>query len=107
MRLTGPGGVGHGKVGPCHGVCLGFHGGMAGRLPNQLITSHETVKVIEDSHLKTSRAEKIKEEKADFVKKKALAEKRKNECTNKSVRGGVRGGARGGKCGRGRGNDKL
>ena len=79
---------------------------MADRLPNKLITSHETVKFVEDSHLKTSRAEKFKEEKADFVKK-ALAQKRKNEHTNKSVRGGVRGGARGGKCSRGRGKGKL
>ena len=69
MRPMGPGGVGHGKAGQCHGVHVSFCGGMAGRLPNQLITSHEPVKFIEDSHLKTSRAEKIKEEKADFVKK--------------------------------------
>ena len=69
MRLMGPRGVGHGKAGGHHGVHLSFHGGMAGRQPNQLITFCETVKFIEDSHLKTSRAEKIKEEKADFVKK--------------------------------------
>ena len=56
------------------------------------------MKFIEESHLKTTRAETIKEEKAVFVKK-ALAEKRKNEHT--------RGGMRGGKCGRERGKGKL
>ena len=69
MRLMGPGGVGHGKAGQHCSIHLSFHGGMAARLPNQLIPSSETVKFIEDSHLKISRAEKIKEEKADFVKK--------------------------------------
>ena len=56
------------------------------------------MKFIEESHLKTMRAEKIKEEKAVFVKK-VLAKKRKNECT--------RGGMMGGKHGRGRGKGKL
>ena len=50
-----------------------------GKLPNQLITSPETMKFIEDTHIKTLHAEKIKEEKAEFCKKKALAEKRKND----------------------------
>ena len=86
MRPTGPGGVGCGKGGwPC-GIHLSFCGGITGHLPNQLVTSPESVKFIEESHLNTTRAEKIKEEKAVFVKK-VLAEKRKNEYT----RGGMRG----------------
>ena len=90
MRLMGPGGPGHGKGGWAHGTHLSFCGGIAGCLPNQLVTSPESVKFIEGSHLKTTRAEKIKEEKAVFVKK-VLAEKRKNEHT----RGGIRGGKHG------------
>ena len=58
---------------------LSLRGGMrGGKLPNQLITSPETMKFIEDTHIKTLPAEKIKEEKAEFCKK-ALAEKRKND----------------------------
>ena len=49
-----------------------------GRLPNQLVTSPETLKFIEETHIKTLHADKIKEEKAEFCKK-ALAEKRKND----------------------------
>ena len=41
-----------------------------GKLPNQLITSLETMKFIEDTHIKTLHAKKIKEEKAEFCKKK-------------------------------------
>ena len=98
MRPMGPGGAWCRKGGWAHGTHLSFHGGITGHLPNQLVTSPESVKFIEESHLKTTRAEKIKEEKVVFVKK-ALAEKRKNECT--------RGGMMGGKCGRGRGKGKL
>ena len=75
MRLTGPGGARHGKGGWACGMHLSFHGGIAEHLPNQLVTSPESVKFIEESHLKTTREEKIKEEKAVFVKK-VLAEKR-------------------------------
>ena len=40
---------------------LSLQGGMrGGKLPNQLITSPETVKFIEDTHIKTLCAEKIK-----------------------------------------------
>lgn len=49
-----------------------------------------------------SRADKIKEENANFVNK-ALAEKRRNENTKSSVMGGMRGGTHG----RGRGKGKL
>ena len=78
LHLTGLGGCGHGKRGVKRG-CLSLQGGMrGGKLPNQLITSPETVKFIEDTHIKTLCAEKIKEEKTEFCKK-ALAGKRKND----------------------------
>ena len=41
-----------------------------GKLPNQLITSPETMKFIEDTHIKTLQTEKIKEENAEFCIKK-------------------------------------
>ena len=50
---------------------LSLKGGMkGGRPPNQLITSPETLKFIEETHIKTLHAEKIKGEKAEFCKKK-------------------------------------
>ena len=48
-----------------------MHGG---KLPNQLVTSPESIKFIEDSHIRTERAEKVKEEKDKFWKE-ALAAK--------------------------------
>ena len=65
---TGPGGRGRG-----HG-----HGGW---LPNQLLTSPETVQYIEEAEEHTQKKEKLKQEKDDFVKK-ALAEKSKKRQAN-------------------------
>ena len=59
MRPMGPGGAGHRKGSQACGTHLSFHGGITGHLPNQLVTSPERVKFIEESHLKTTRAEKI------------------------------------------------
>ena len=50
--------------------------------------SPETVKFIRESHLKTSRAEKSKEEKGDFVKK-AFAEKKEWMSTQRTLSGVV------------------
>ena len=52
-----------------------MHGG---KLPNQLVTSPELIKFIEDSHIRTERTEKVKEEKDKFCKE-ALAAKQKRE----------------------------
>ena len=65
IHPTGPGGRGHG--------CS--HGGW---LPNQLLTSPETVRYIEEAEECTQKKEKLKQEKDDFVKK-ALAEKSKKD----------------------------
>ena len=54
IHPTGPGGRGHG-----HG-----HGG---QLPNQLLTSPETVQYIEKAEECTQKKEKLKQEKDDFV----------------------------------------
>ena len=72
LRPTGPGGHGRGSRGQGH---LGMHGG---KLPNQLVTSPESLKFIEDSHVRITRAEKVKEEKAQFCKK-AYCDKLKRE----------------------------
>ena len=45
-----------------------------GKLPNQLVTSPKLIKFTEDSHIRTERAEKGKEEKDKFCKE-ALAAK--------------------------------
>ena len=72
LQPTGPGGHGHGCG---RGRSLGMH---RGKLPNQLVTSPESIKFIEDSHIRTERAEKVKEEKDKFCKE-ALAAKQKRE----------------------------
>ena len=63
IHPTGPGGRGHGR-------------GRGGWLPNQLLTSPETVQYIEEAEECTQKKEQLKPEKDDFVKK-ALAEKSK------------------------------
>ena len=68
LRPTGPGGHGRGSRGQGHlGMC-------GGKLPNQLVTSPESLKFIEDSHERITKAEQVKEEKAQFCKK-AYADK--------------------------------
>ena len=58
---------------------LGLRGGMrGGRLPNQLITSPETLKFIEETHIKNCVLRRSRRKKLYFCKK-ALAEKRKND----------------------------
>ena len=63
IHPTGPGGHGHG------------HGG---RLPNQLLTSPETVRYIEEAEEHTQKKDKMKQEKDEFVKQ-ALTEKSKKD----------------------------
>ena len=72
LKPTGPGGHGRGSRGQGH---LGMHGG---KLPNQLVTSPESLKFIEDSHDRITKAEKCKTEKEQFCKK-AYADKIKRE----------------------------
>ena len=76
LQPTGPGGYGCGRG---RGRSLGMHGG---KLPNQLVTSPELIKFIEDSQIRTERAEKVKEEKDKFCKE-ALAAKQKRERDDK------------------------
>ena len=76
LRPTGPGGHGRCSRGHSH---LGMHGG---KLPNQLVTSPESLKFIEDSHERITKAEKLKEEKVQFCKK-AYADKIKRERVTK------------------------
>ena len=72
LRPTGLGGHGRGGRGWGH---LGMHGG---KLPNQLVTSPESFKFIEESHVRITKAEQVKEEKAQFCKK-VYADKLKRE----------------------------
>ena len=72
LRPTGPEGHGRGSRGQGH---LGIHGE---KLPNQLITSPESLKFTEDSHDRITKAEKLKTEKEQFFKK-AYADKIKRE----------------------------
>ena len=65
IRPTGPGGHARG--------C-----GCGGRLPNQLLTSPETIRYIEDSEERTQKKDKMKQEKDQFVKQ-ALVEKSKKD----------------------------
>ena len=51
----------------------------APKLPNQLLTSPETVKYIEEAHERPEKKEKVKKEKDEFVKKK----ERKKHCLKK------------------------
>ena len=69
IHPTGPGGHGRG-----HG-CDHSHGG---RLPNQLLTSPETVRYIEEAEECTQNKDKVKQEKHEFLKQ-ALAEKAKKK----------------------------
>ena len=69
IRLTGPGSThGHG-----HGQGCG-----RGKVPNQLLTSLETMKYVSEVEERTSKKEDVEKEKEEFVKK-ALAEKSKQE----------------------------
>ena len=63
IRPTGPGGHGRGR---------------GGRLPNQLLTSPETIRYIEEAEECTQKKDKMKEEKDQFVKQ-ALVEKSKKD----------------------------
>ena len=67
IRPTGPGGHGQG-----HGC------GHGGRLPNQLLTSPETIRYIEEAEEHTKRKNQMKQEKDQFVKQ-ALVEKSKKD----------------------------
>ena len=57
-------------------------------MPNQLLTSSESVKFIEEAVDRVEKKEKIKQEKDDFCKK-VLAQKMKMERAGKNNRGGV------------------
>ena len=65
IRPTGPGGCGRRGSGCGHG-----------RIPNQVLTSLETLKYIREADDRTEKKEQIKKEKELFCKK-ALAEKAK------------------------------
>ena len=65
IRPTGPGGHARGR-------------GRGGRLPNQLLTSPETIRYIEDAEERTQKKDKMKQEKDQFVKQ-ALVEKSKKD----------------------------
>ena len=57
-----------------------------GKLPNQLVTSPESIKFIEDSHIRTERAEKVKEEKDKFCKEALAAKQKRKGLPNEDTR---------------------
>ena len=64
IRPTGPSGRGWG------------HGRGRAKLPNQLLTSSETVKYVEEAHERSEKKEKVKKEKESFTKQ-AVADKKR------------------------------
>ena len=73
IQPTGPGG--HGRRGSGRGH---------GRIPNQVLTSLETLKYIREADDRTEKKEQIKKEKELFWKK-ALAEKEEREDVEEEV----------------------
>ena len=63
IQPTGPGGRGWG------------HGRGRAKFPNQLLTSRETVKYVEEAHERSEKKEKVKKEKESFMKQ-AVADKK-------------------------------
>ena len=61
-----------------------------------MVTSPETIKFIEELHIRTERAEKVKEAREQFCKE-ALAVKQKREGGASRARGARHGGKQGGK----------
>ena len=66
IQPTGPGGRGQG------------HGRGRGKLPNQLLTSTETVNYVQEAHEQCEKKENLKKEKETFMKE-AVADKKGNE----------------------------
>ena len=55
---------------------IGAHGRGRAKLPNQLLTSSETVKYVEEAHERSEKKEKVKKENESFTKQ-AVADKKR------------------------------
>ena len=74
IRPTGPGGRGRGWQ-------------RGGKLPNQRVTSPETMKYIEECELQNERKEKIKKEKESVCRKALLQKSKHDRLVNKIKKG--------------------